>query len=66
MGFAEARQSKRIEDLCQIIWGAYDYELDIETDERIYHQCVVSIDYGSFYGPPPTMTTLQLRSCSLE
>lgn len=58
MSCEEKSQGKRIEDLCKIIWGSYDYELDIETDDGSEHQCLVRKDFGSSYGPLSTMTTL--------
>jgi hypothetical protein len=53
-----ALQGKRIQDLCQILWGNYDYELDIETDDWEVYQCIVRKDFGSSFGPPLTMTGL--------
>jgi hypothetical protein len=51
-------QGKRIQDLCKALWGNYEYELDIETDDWEVYQCIVRKDFGSSFGPPLTMTGL--------
>lgn len=50
-------QGQRIEANCKVIWGnAFEYDLDIETDDYVNYICFVKKDYGTSFGSPLTMT----------
>lgn len=49
-------EAQRIQSLCQLIWGDGDYDLDLETDDRITYYVVVKKDYGTSFGPLLMMT----------
>ncbi|KAJ5959467.1 uncharacterized protein N7479_006617 [Penicillium vulpinum] len=49
-------QGQRIQASCVTIWGKGDYEIDIETEDRMSYYAVVKKDFGSSFGPPLTMT----------
>lgn len=52
-------RGQRIEASCKTIWGdAYDYDLDIETDDYITYICFVKKDFGDSLGPPLIMTNV--------
>ena len=48
-------EGNRIECYCKIIWGRYDYDLELESDGDCYVY-VVRKDFGSSFGDPLTIT----------
>jgi len=53
-----ATQSKNITANCTIIWGAGEYDIDIETDDYVNYICYVKRDFGNAFGPPLTVTAV--------
>ena len=50
-----SEKGRRIEEYCKVIWGEYEYDLDLETDGDHYSY-VVRKDYGTSLGHPLTIT----------
>jgi hypothetical protein len=51
-----ALRGKRIEGLCEIIWGDCNYDLDLETDDWVTYTVAVRREFGTSFGPLLTMT----------
>jgi len=51
-------RGQRIQANCKIIWGNYEYDLEIETDDYVDYMCHVKKDFGDSFGSPLTMTSL--------
>ncbi|KAH6988416.1 hypothetical protein EDB80DRAFT_730073 [Ilyonectria destructans] len=49
---------QRIQANCAIIWGQGDYDIEIETDDRVDYQAFVRKDFGNEFGPPLAVTWL--------
>ena len=55
---SSSTQDTKLRTNCKIIWGDAEYDLDIETDDWVTYMCHVKKDFGTYYGPPLTMTGL--------
>jgi hypothetical protein len=49
-------QGQRIQAYCEIIWGEGEYDINVETDDWVKLMGVVKKDFGSYFGPPLTIT----------
>ncbi|KAJ5267675.1 hypothetical protein N7478_010483 [Penicillium angulare] len=49
-------RGQRIQAHCVIIWGNGAYDLDLETDDWQTFWAIVKKDFGTYFGPPLTIT----------
>lgn len=49
-------RGQRIQANCVTIWGNGDYDLDLETDDWQTFWAIVKKDFGTYFGPPLTIT----------